>query len=53
MFTGIITAVGQVSSRAHRDGGLELTIAAPYRGLDAGREHRGGRRLPHGAGAGP
>ena len=36
MFTGIITAVGQVSARAHRDGGLELTIAAPYRGLALG-----------------
>jgi riboflavin synthase len=36
MFTGIITAVGRVSARALRDGGLELTIAAPYRGLALG-----------------
>jgi riboflavin synthase len=36
MFTGIITAVGQVSGRGHRDGGLELTIAAPYAGIGLG-----------------
>ena len=36
MFTGIITAVGQVRRRAHAAGGLELTIAAPYEGLALG-----------------
>jgi riboflavin synthase len=36
MFTGIITAVGQVTGRAPRDGGLELTIAAPYSDLALG-----------------
>jgi riboflavin synthase len=36
MFTGIITAVGRVSARAERDGGLELTFAAPYPDLALG-----------------
>jgi riboflavin synthase len=36
MFTGIVTAVGQVTRRTERDGGLELTIAAPYPGLNLG-----------------
>jgi riboflavin synthase len=36
MFTGIITAVGQVSGRAERDGGLELTFAAPWSDLVLG-----------------
>ena len=38
MFTGIITAVGEVRrrSRGKDDGGLELTIASPYEGLAPG-----------------
>jgi riboflavin synthase len=36
MFTGIITALGKVSARAQRDGGLELTIEAPYADLGLG-----------------
>ena len=36
MFTGIITAVGQVRRRAHAAGGLELTIEAAYEGLALG-----------------
>jgi len=36
MFTGIITAVGQVSGRAERDGGLELTFATPWPNLALG-----------------
>ena len=36
MFTGIITAVGQVSRRAERDGGLELTFATPWPDLVLG-----------------
>jgi len=36
MFTGIITAVGQISGRAERDGGLELTIATPWPDLVLG-----------------
>jgi riboflavin synthase len=36
MFTGIITAVGQVSARADRDGGLELTVATPWADLVPG-----------------
>jgi riboflavin synthase len=36
MFTGIITAVGQVSGRAQRDGGLELTITTPWDDLALG-----------------
>jgi len=36
MFTGIITAVGQVSGRAERDGGLELTVATPWPDLALG-----------------
>lgn len=36
MFTGIVTAVGRVSGRTHTADGLELTVASPYEGLDAG-----------------
>jgi riboflavin synthase len=36
MFTGIITALGKVSARALRDGGVELTIEAPYADLGLG-----------------
>jgi len=36
MFTGIITAVGLVSGRAERDGGLELTVATPWPDLVLG-----------------
>jgi riboflavin synthase len=36
MFTGIITATGQVRRRAGEDGGLQLTIACPYEGLVPG-----------------
>jgi riboflavin synthase len=36
MFTGIITAVGEVSRRAERDGGLELTVASPWPDLVLG-----------------
>lgn len=36
MFTGIITAVGEVSRRAERDGGLELTFATPWPDLVPG-----------------
>ena len=36
MFTGIITAVGQVSGRAEGEGGLELTFAAPWSDLTLG-----------------
>jgi riboflavin synthase len=36
MFTGIVTAVGQVRRRVASEGGLELTIACPYEGLVPG-----------------
>jgi riboflavin synthase len=36
MFTGIVTAVGQVSGRAERDGGLELSITTPWDDLAHG-----------------
>jgi riboflavin synthase len=36
MFTGIITAVGRIRAATPRDGGLELTIAAPYPDLVPG-----------------
>jgi riboflavin synthase len=36
MFTGIITALGKVSARTQRDGGLELTIESPYPDLGLG-----------------
>jgi len=36
MFTGIITAVGEVTDRALRDGGLELTVATPWSDLALG-----------------
>jgi riboflavin synthase len=36
MFTGVVTAVGEVRSIAVVEGGRDLTIAAPYRGLVPG-----------------
>jgi len=37
MFTGLITAVGRVrGAKRAPDGGLDLTISAPYRGLTIG-----------------
>jgi riboflavin synthase len=36
MFTGIVTAVGVVRRRDQTGSGLELTIAAPYAGLEPG-----------------
>jgi riboflavin synthase len=36
MFTGIITAAGEVTDRALHDGGLELTVAAPWSDLALG-----------------
>ena len=36
MFTGIVTAIGQVRRRAAGAGGLELTITCPYEGLVPG-----------------
>ena len=36
MFTGIVTAVGEVRQAREADGGLELTIASPYPELIAG-----------------
>ena len=36
MFTGIVTAVGQVRRRVQSAGGLELTVACPYAGLAPG-----------------
>lgn len=36
MFTGIVTGVGTVRQSVARDGGLELTIQSPYRGLEPG-----------------
>jgi riboflavin synthase len=36
MFTGIITALGEVRRRVHAADGLELTIGAPYEGLALG-----------------
>ena len=36
MFTGIVTAVGEVRQAREADGGLELTIACPYPELIAG-----------------
>jgi riboflavin synthase len=36
MFTGIITAVGQVTDRTGRDGGLELTVSTPWADLVPG-----------------
>jgi riboflavin synthase len=36
MFTGIITAVGTVQHSNQTDGGLELTIAAPFTDLELG-----------------
>jgi len=36
MFTGIVTAVGEVREAREADGGLELTIACPYADLAAG-----------------
>ena len=36
MFTGIITALGQLLRRPSTEGGLELTIASPYADLQPG-----------------
>jgi riboflavin synthase len=36
MFTGIVTAVGQVRGRVAGENGLELTIGCPYEGLVQG-----------------
>jgi riboflavin synthase len=36
MFTGIVTAVGEIRRRAPSAGGLELAIACPYAGLALG-----------------
>lgn len=36
MFTGIVTAIGQVRRRVAGESGLELTITCPYEGLLAG-----------------
>lgn len=36
MFTGIVTAIGTVRAIEPADGGLDLTIAAGYRGLSLG-----------------
>jgi riboflavin synthase len=36
MFTGIVTAIGEVHRRVAGEGGLELTIACDYEGLVAG-----------------
>jgi riboflavin synthase len=36
MFTGIVTAVGEIRSIAAAEGGRDLTITAPYRGLVMG-----------------
>ena len=36
MFTGIVTAIGQVRGRVAAENGLELTIACPYEGLVPG-----------------
>jgi riboflavin synthase len=36
MFTGIVTAVGQVRETVPAEGGLELTIECPYEGLALG-----------------
>jgi len=36
MFTGIVTAVGEVREAREADGGLELTITCPYAELAAG-----------------
>jgi riboflavin synthase len=37
MFTGLVTAVGRIASASTgRDGGRDLTIEAPYRGLQLG-----------------
>ena len=36
MFTGIVTAVGEIRAVAAAEGGRDVTIAAPYRGLVMG-----------------
>jgi riboflavin synthase len=36
MFTGIVTAIGQVRRRVAGEGGLELTIVSPYEGVVPG-----------------
>lgn len=36
MFTGLVTAVGEVRSAEPRDGGVDFRIGAPYRGIAEG-----------------
>ena len=36
MFTGIVTGIGTVRKAVTGPGGLELTIASPYRDLEPG-----------------
>lgn len=36
MFTGLVSAVGVLRARSARDGGLDLEISAPYRGVVTG-----------------
>ncbi|MBA3854953.1 MAG: riboflavin synthase, partial [Gemmatimonas sp.] len=36
MFTGLITAVGEVTAVSSTEAGRELVIAAPYEGLSLG-----------------
>jgi riboflavin synthase len=36
MFTGIVTGIGTVRKAVTQDGGLELTILSPFRGLEPG-----------------
>jgi riboflavin synthase len=36
MFSGLVTAVGTIRRRVRSAEGLELTIAAPYRGVKRG-----------------
>lgn len=36
MFTGIVSAIGTVVSRASREGGLDITIAGPWHDLELG-----------------
>ena len=54
MFTGIVTAVGQVRRRVQSAGGLELTIACPYAGLRViGQRAEGVLRFPEAVALGP
>jgi riboflavin synthase len=36
MFTGLVSAIGEVTSAARRDGGRDLAIAVPWGGLEKG-----------------